>query len=165
MPDNDINTTDTAATTAAPEPAAPDNAPPAERPAEPSAEASAKAAALAKAEARIAELEAAVAGHQATVEAVRKDLTANAMAAATSYGELARTAHPEVPAELITGKTIAEIDAAITTGKAIVQKVKDALAAQAAASVLPGGQVRTGPDMDSLSPTDKIRAGVAARKK
>ncbi len=117
---------------------------------------------------RIAALEAEIsanrtanADHRQAIERIRAELTAGLMAAATRYGELARTANPEIPAELITGSSIQEVDAAIASGKAIVQKVKEQLAAQ----VSPGGQVRAAPDTAGMSPAEKIRYAVAQRKK
>jgi hypothetical protein len=59
--------------------------------------------------------------------------------AAILYRELALTAHPEVPADLIVGVTPQEVAASLAAAKATVDQVRQRLAAQAAAERVPAG--------------------------
>ena len=76
-------------------------------------------------------------------------------------------ANPLVPAELVTGATVAEITASVEKATAIVNKVKEGLARETqTVTIPPGAPGRTEPDMSGYSATEKIKAGIEkARKK
>ena len=119
---------------------------------------------------RIAELEAALGAARVELEAVRDAQTLAAQllteklgAAAARYRDLAAKSNPEIPAELIAGATIDQVDRSIEAGKTIVAKVRAQLAAQATSTITPGAPVRTGTDVEALSPLDKIKYAVAHR--
>ena len=99
-------------------------------------------------------------------------ITAAVADAAARYQALIVQTNPEIPAELIVGNTIAELEASLARGKSIVQKVKTNLDAQAQAaeslvdSVNPipaGAPPRQGIDLSSLSPQEKIIEGLKQR--
>jgi len=95
-------------------------------------------------------------------------LTAALTDAAAKYQALIVQTNPEIPAELIKGNTVAELEASLASGKAIVQKVKANLDAQtqAADSVSPipaGAPPRQGVDLSSLSAHEKIIEGIKQR--
>ena len=84
--------------------------------------------------------------------------------AAARYQALIVQTNPEIPAELIVGNTIAELEASLARGKSIVQKVKANLDAQAQAAPIPAGAPpRQGIDLSSLSPQEKIIEGLKQR--
>jgi len=81
--------------------------------------------------------------------------------ATAKYQALLVQSNPEIPADLIKGNTVAEIDAALASAKTIVQKVKESIEAQDKAAPIPAGApLRQGLDLDSLSPTQKIIEGL-----
>lgn len=89
-------------------------------------------------------------------------LEAQLAEAAALYRELALAAHPEVPADLVTGATTREVAAALATAKATVAQVRQRLAAQAAAERVPAGApARRGLDPTGLSPREKIAHGLS----
>jgi chromosome segregation ATPase len=72
-----------------------------------------------------------------------------------------RLAHPGVPPDLIHGDTVEELLASVESGRSLVEKVRAALQSERSAARVPAGApVNTGPDLDGLSPRDKIAAGV-----
>ncbi len=76
-----------------------------------------------------------------------------------------RLAHPEVPPDLIHGETVEELTGSVDAAKSLVEKVRAALQADKAAARVPAGApVSTGPELDGLSPRDKIAAGVSTPK-
>jgi len=81
--------------------------------------------------------------------------------ALTACRDALRLAHPEVPSDLIHGETVEELTGSVASARSLVDKVRAALQADKAAARVPAGApVSTGPDMDALSPRDKIAAGV-----
>jgi uncharacterized coiled-coil protein SlyX len=79
--------------------------------------------------------------------------------------EALRLAHPDVPPDLIRGETVEELSASVTSAKNLVEKVRAALKAEKDAVRVPAGApVDAGPDLDGLSPRDKIAAGVGRTK-
>ena len=73
------------------------------------------------------------------------------------YREMVLAKAPEVPEELVGGETIAEVDAALATAQAMVDRVRKQLEARAAAERVPmGAPARTPPDLSGLSPKEKI---------
>lgn len=108
-----------------------------------------------------AELEAA---RNATAEA--RAAQASAVAALRDH---MRAANPTVPGDMIDGSTPEELAAALARGQAFRDQVLAAFEASstnghAVAPVVPSGaQSAPPPDYSSMSPTEKIRAGLAAR--
>lgn len=93
------------------------------------------------------------------VEALQGRLTA----AAARYRELALRAEPELPAELVTGDSIEEIDQALARARETVARVREQVEAQARRGrVPPGAPPRTGADLTGLSPREKISRGLRA---
>lgn len=88
-------------------------------------------------------------------------LTASLTDAAAKYQALLVQTNPEIPADMIKGSTVAEIDASLASAKTIVQKVKESLEAQDKAAPIPAGAPpRQGIDLSGLSPTAKIIEGL-----
>jgi len=94
-----------------------------------------------------------------------------ASAEATSkYRGSLLAANPNVPEEMIVGETIADIDASLETAKALVGKVKASLEEQAlslskGAPVPAGAPERSGTDLSSMSPRQKIEYAIRKEPK
>jgi len=81
--------------------------------------------------------------------------------ATSKYQALLVQTNPDIPAEIIKGGTIAELEASLISGKAIVQHVKQTLEAQALAAPIPAGAPeRTPVDLSSLTPHELIMEGI-----
>jgi len=81
--------------------------------------------------------------------------------AITKYRDTVVAANPDVPGEMITGESIADIDGSLDMAKALVSKVKATLDEQAKATLVPAGSPeRSGPDISSLSPREKIEYAI-----
>jgi len=114
-----------------------------------------------------AKTDAAASSARAATEAAAP-LTAALIDAAAKYQALIVQTHPEIPAELIVGNTVADLEASLASGKAIVQKVKAILDAQALAAesvnpIPPGAPTRQGIDLSNLSAHEKIIEGIRQR--
>jgi hypothetical protein len=121
-------------------------------------------AAMARKDALIAELqqqlsEAREAGEVTAAELAR---LRDAHAAATAkYLEAVRLANSHLPAEVISGSSIEEIDASVQRARVIAESVKKLLAAQSTETRVPAGAPpRTQLPLEMLSPRDKIIAGI-----
>ena len=76
-----------------------------------------------------------------------------------------RLAHPDVPPDLIRGETVEELNSSVAAARTLVEKVRAALKAEKDAVRVPAGApVDAGPDLEGLSPRDKIAAGVGRTK-
>jgi chromosome segregation ATPase len=118
-------------------------------------------------DARIAELEKALSEAKQQSEAVTaefatlKDTHTKAVA---KYLAAVKTANPTLPADVITGATIEEIDATLAKALTIATAVKASLEAQAKETKVPAGApTRGGIALDALSPREKIAAGLQQR--
>ncbi len=122
-------------------------------------------------EARAAQLEAqeaelrhelAQANHEAEArEQELAGLREQTKSSAERYRELVLQQAPELPAELVTGETVEEIDVALERARETVSKVRGHLESQAQAGRVPvGAPARSGPDLSALSPEEKIRFGL-----
>lgn len=85
--------------------------------------------------------------------------------AIAKYREIAQLFNPTIPEGIIAGDTVEAIDASIDKGKAVVEAVRKALTAQAekdnAGTKVPAGSpVRSGISTESMSPREKIAAGI-----
>jgi chromosome segregation ATPase len=119
---------------------------------------------LAEKDARIAELEKALSEAKQQSEAVTaefatlKDTHTKAVA---KYLGAVKTANPTLPADVITGSTIDEIDATLAKALAIAESVKKSLEAQAKEAKVPAGApTRGGIALEAMSPREKIAAGL-----
>ncbi len=84
--------------------------------------------------------------------------------AAQRYRELALTHAPELPAELVAGDTVEEVDASVQRARETVSKVRGHLESQAQAGRVPvGAPARSEPDLSSLSAEEKIKLGLQRR--
>lgn len=85
--------------------------------------------------------------------------------AVASYRELVVTAHPEVPPELITGDSVAEVDESLRSARALVDKVKQGIEAETARTRVPAGSPpRTPLDLSVLSPREKIQYAIGGKQ-
>ncbi|HWQ29027.1 MAG TPA: hypothetical protein VNN12_08385 [Dehalococcoidia bacterium] len=112
---------------------------------------------LRSAEAELGARDAALAEAGREAESLRSKLAE----AAAKYREVALAASPEVPADLVAGETIEDIDASIDAARRTVARVRDHLEAQAQAGRAPvGAPERRSPDAGRLTPAEKIRLGL-----
>ena len=116
-------------------------------------------------EPRTAGLEQALAGAQEAlrvVEGERDSLLETARTHAARYREALLAAAPEVPPDLVTGDTLEAIDASLAAARRTVAVVQQRLnAAGSPARVPAGAPARSGPDLRSLSPKEKIAFGLS----
>jgi len=140
---------------------------------------------LAEARAKQAEHESRLKETLRQLEAARGDLTAAAAAnaareeevsrlqaqlaavqderreAVSRYREAALAREPDVPADLVAGETVAELEASLAQARQTVAQVRQHLEQQAQALRVPAGApAREGPDVSDLSPAEKIRLGL-----
>ena len=89
------------------------------------------------------------------------ELSAQARGVAQRYRELILQQAPELPEELVTGDSVAEIDAALECARETVARVRGHIESQAQAARVPvGAPVRLGPDLSGLSAAEKIQQGL-----
>jgi chromosome segregation ATPase len=75
--------------------------------------------------------------------------------------EMAVEANPGLPAELIRGDTIEAINESVKNARAIMEKVRQEIEAEAARTRIPAGAPRRAPiDFSALSPREKIQQGL-----
>lgn len=94
---------------------------------------------------------------------VRETAAAEARRLAERYRAALLAAAPEVPAELVQGASVEDLDRSIATAREMVTRVREQVQAQAAARVPAGSPVR-GTEIGALSPAEKIRLGVAEKR-
>ena len=88
-------------------------------------------------------------------------LQAQVRSSAERYREVTLQQSPELPAELVAGETVEEIDQTLQQARETVSKVRGHLESQAQAGRVPvGAPPRSGPDLSALSTEEKIRAGL-----
>lgn len=118
-------------------------------------------------EERTAELERQLSARQQDLEkreAELKGLGEQLSVAVTKYRGLMLAGSPEIPAELVSGKTIAEIEASFQAAREVVGRIRKQLEARLAAErVPPGAPARSAPDLSQLSPREKIAHALAQR--
>jgi chromosome segregation ATPase len=99
-----------------------------------------------------------------TLRAQLAESDERAKATAGRYRELALRTEPAVPAELISGDTVEEIDASLEAARSMVGRVRTHLEEQAQARRVPvGAPQRAAPDVSALTPEQKIRYGLEQR--
>ena len=97
-------------------------------------------------------------------ETREQDLTTQLQSAADRYRELALEQTPELPAELVSGATVAEVDEALQRARETASKVRGHLESQAQAGKVPvGAPPRSAPDLSGLSSEEKISYGLQRR--
>ena len=102
---------------------------------------------IAEKDARIAELEGQATESKSAIDVAAADLAATTRTkdeAVAKYREAVKNMNPTIPAELIAGNTVEDIDASVEKGKGIVQAVVAANKPAARTPVVPAGApVRT----------------------
>ncbi len=101
----------------------------------------------------VRQLEETLAGKEQELASLREQmaLTVN------KYRELALAVAPEVPAELVRGATVEEIEASLAGAREVVDRVKQQLESQRAQERVPtGAPPRVPVDLSGLSPREKI---------
>lgn len=116
---------------------------------------------------RIAELEQALAEKAAEIAALKQsilELELRLSQAVAAYRAEVIKANPDVPEELITGETIAEVDASLASAQALVERVRRELEGKVSQARIPvGSPLRTQPDLSILSPKEKIQYAIERR--
>jgi chromosome segregation ATPase len=83
---------------------------------------------------------------------------------AERYRDLVVRTEPALPAELIAGETIEDVDASVAAARDVVGRVRAHIDAQAQTARVPAGAPqRSGADVSALSPEQKIRYGLERR--
>lgn len=114
--------------------------------------------ARAASEAELVRHEAAIAELHAAAGVAQKSL-ADTVAA---YKALVVRSNPGIPAELISGDTIEAIARSLESAGTLVAKVRQSIEAEIASGKVPAGApARTVPDLESLSPREKIQYGIS----
>lgn len=87
---------------------------------------------------------------------------AQAREALGRYREAALQREPQLPADLVKGETVSELDAAIERARQTVAQVRQHLDQQAQSLRVPAGApARGGPEVSDLSAGEKIRLGLS----
>ena len=111
-----------------------------------------------------AEREALVADQAAQIEALQAsaaDAEARASGGARRYREMVLAAEPDLPPDLVCGDSVDAVDESLARARQTVAQVRQRLEQQAQAlRIPPGAPARSGPDLASLSATEKIRLGL-----
>ena len=85
-------------------------------------------------------------------------LTASLEKSISSYRNMVLKAHPEVPGELVNGKSVEEIDLSLEQAGKIIQQVKERLTGQAATEAIPvGAPVRNTESPRNMDAREKIQ--------
>jgi len=119
--------------------------------------------AMAEKDAKLAELETALSEAKQGSEASTAELASVKEArdqAVTKYLGMAKASNPQVPEDMISGDTIAEIDASVEKGKGLVSAVKKTLESEAAAAKVPAGAPTRGETTEGMSNKEMIAAGL-----
>ena len=119
--------------------------------------------AMAEKDTRLAELESALSKAKQGSEASTAELAAVKEArdeAVTKYLGMAKAANSQVPGDMISGETIAEIDASVEKGKGLVSAVKKTLESETAAAKVPAGAPTRGESTEGMDNKAMIAAGI-----
>ena len=119
--------------------------------------------AMAGKETKLAELETALSEAKQGSEASATELAAVKEArdeAVSKYLGMAKASNPQVPVDMISGETIAEIDAAVEKGKGLVSAVKKTLESETAAAKVPAGAPTRGETTEGMDNKAMIAAGL-----
>jgi archaellum component FlaC len=81
--------------------------------------------------------------------------------AVAAYKETAVRANPGLPPEMITGDTIEEVDESVKKARAIMERVRQEMEAEAARTRVPAGAPpRSAPDLSGLTAREKIQYAI-----
>jgi len=119
--------------------------------------------AMAEKDAKLAELETALSEAKQGSEASTAELASVKEArdqAVSKYLGMAKASNPQVPEDMISGETIAEIDTSVEKGKGLVASVKKTLESETAAAKVPAGAPTRGETTEGMSNKDMIAAGL-----
>jgi len=119
----------------------------------------------------IARLEQTLAGKDAEIAALKLSLDEASRTldeqgkslaqAVAAYKELIIQANPGLLAELITGDTIEAVDASLKQARALIEKVRQEMEAEAARTRVPAGSPQRAPlDLSGLSAREKIQYAI-----
>ncbi|MFQ5997340.1 MAG: hypothetical protein ACE5KP_06955 [Dehalococcoidales bacterium] len=125
--------------------------------------------------AAIAELERALASKdseiallkQAIAESEQKlaEINETLAQAIASYKSLLVETNPEIPADLITGDTIEALNESLENARALIDKVKQGIEAEASKTKVPAGAPQRAPlDLSVLSPREKIQYAIGGKR-
>ncbi len=123
-------------------------------------------AAVADAEARAtteADRVAAIQSEQETARAENERLSARLREAALKYREVRLTAAPHIPADLVPGEGMEEIDEQLTAAERLVSEMRERMEKQRRQESPPipaGSPVRRAPDYSGLPAAEKIKLGL-----
>jgi len=124
-------------------------------------------AALARLEDAVAQRDAEIFALRETAEAARSEstgLSGSLMEAGEAFRELVMQAEPGLPADMVTGGTIAEIRESADRARALVEQVRRDVAAENARQQVPAGAPpRSAPDVSALSSREKIRFALGVK--
>jgi hypothetical protein len=85
--------------------------------------------------------------------------------AVNSYKKMITGNNADIPAELISGDSIEEIDNSLAMARILVNKIRQGLEGEISAARIPGGApVRGEPDIAGLSPIEKIKYAMGKSK-
>jgi len=128
------------------------------------------------ADGRLDSLQALLAGRETELGEARKSLgerqkecdalRAGYEEAVTAYRRLAVSSNPLLSDELITGSTIAEVDASLARAAGFIGKIRSRIEEDLKNLAVPAGAPeRSAPDTSGLSPREKIAEGVKKQNK
>lgn len=87
-----------------------------------------------------------------------------------SYRSIILSANPAIPEEMVAGESVADIDASLEKAKGLATKIKASLEAELSTinrktAIPAGAPERSGPDISSLSPREKIQYAIEKEAK
>ncbi|MEE8442669.1 MAG: hypothetical protein V3S37_02880 [Dehalococcoidia bacterium] len=113
-------------------------------------------------EATLDEVRTTLAERETELQEVQRQLTS----AIALYREALLAAAPEVPEEMVTGTTPEELGASLARARQVVERIRSHIESQLAEQRVPtGAPIRSGVDLTSLSPQDKIAYGLIQRER
>ncbi len=123
----------------------------------------------------IVRLEQALAGKDSEMAALKQSvseadgklagLSTELAQAVASYKDLVIKANPGVLADLVTGKTVAEVDESLKNALALIERVKQEMEAEVSRTRVPAGAPQRAPlDLSALSPREKIQYAIGGNK-
>ena len=116
--------------------------------------------AMAGKETKLAGLESELSEAKSQSEAMITSLKEARDEAVSKYLVMAKASNPQVPVDMISGETIAEIDASVEKGKGLVSAVKKTLESETAAAKVPAGAPTRGETTEGMSSKELIAAGI-----
>jgi hypothetical protein len=92
------------------------------------------------------------------IQTLRHQLTS----ATEAYRGALLAASPEIPGEMVNGATPEEVDVSLDQARQMVERIRTHIEAQLAEQRVPSGApIRSGQDLSSLSPQEKIAYGLS----